>query len=157
MKGIKNSHVNKFILKKKGFVENIQEMNKVLRRDQNKVIADLAEQLKKGNLEDELDSIMFEKYKSKYLFLSEDLTNEQILKNPNASKEILDIINDLINEKLKVEMMNFYSTKNSISEQNLILKNIFESIEKKINEKSKEKYLDFDVNSLSKINFLIFR
>lgn len=84
------------------------------------------------------------------------MTNEQILKNPNARKEILEVINDLINEKLKIEMMNFYSTKSSISEQNLILKNIFESIEKKMNEKTTEKSLDFDLNSLS-IYFLIFR
>lgn len=72
MKGIKNPFLkNKYIyaLRKRGFAESLQEMNKIIRKDQNKILLDIAEQLRKGNLEDEMDSIMFEKYKSIFSYL----------------------------------------------------------------------------------------
>jgi hypothetical protein len=76
------------------------------------------------------------------------------------------MINNLINEKLKVQLIDVYSNNNTLSEKNILMKKIFEEVENKINEKQAEKKLDFEIESLSKsnydkfiiyLNYLIFR
>jgi hypothetical protein len=73
------------------------------------------------------------------------------LRKADIRPELSQIINDLINDKLKVQLIDAYSGHNLIPEKNLAMKRIFEEVENKINEMAKEeKKLDFEMDELSK-------
>ena len=59
-------------------------------------------------------------------------------------------MSNLINEKLKQELIDVYSNNNTVSEKNIILKKLFQEIEKEINKPEEEKKMDFEVEKLSK-------
>ena len=79
------------------------------------------------------------------------------LKTTNLLSELSQIIKNLLNDKLKVQLIDAYSSHNLIPEKNMALKNIFEEVENKINEQAKEeKKLDFEVDELSKFFKIYF-
>ena len=79
------------------------------------------------------------------------------LKTTNLLSELSQIIKNLLNDKLKVQLIDAYSSHNLIPEKNMALKNIFEEVENKINEQAKEeKKLDFEMDELSKFFKIYF-
>lgn len=78
-----------------------------------------------------------------------DLSKED-LKNQNFKSELSEILNKLINDKLRIQLINAYSTNNTLSEKNILMKKIFEEIDNKINEQEEEKKIDYEIENLSK-------